>query len=77
MILSKPVGQYRVLVLQGTWNQNYTILIPPTYSKTPFYACQTKIINGNNTIQILVDYLGELVWINVDSNPNNIIEVDV
>lgn len=75
MILSKPVGSYKVLLMQERWYPNY--YVPPTYSKTPFYACQTKIIDGNNTIQILVDYLGELVWINIDSNPNNLLEVDV
>lgn len=78
MIISKPVGNYKSVAVPETWHPIYC---PPTYTKIPFYACQTKVINGKNTTQILVEYIGDLVWINVDSsgcgNKNDLLEVDV
>jgi len=75
MIISKPVGYYKLLAMPETWHPIYC---PQTYAKIPFYACQTKVINGKNTMQILIEYIGDLVWINVNNvNKNDLLEVDV
>lgn len=71
MILSKPIGKYRNLVVGGCEN--------PIYGTVDFYACHTVILEmapkTGEVLQVLVSFLDtDLVWINI--NPEDIVELN-